>query len=654
MREYNSGDHRLSIVAALREWATSWVQVYEFQDIWDGTGQTAYPRRDGYSVSSPCIAAGPYYKQVAACQTVSPAKTWCAADVLGDDDNDWQYFNHLTPDGKYTDPPEVAIDGQYYSGYDWVYVAHRAEGDNDPSWLYCSRSTNGGYSFYDMTTIESSGEPVCPSLGVNGSGTVYCSFQDQDDDFDDVWFKKSTNNGGNWSDGVNLTPGIYQEGWSPCLAASGSMVFVCWNDDLLSKPLAKVKYRWSSDGGSTWNPDPTTNPPEEPEVIEVWSSVSHTNLNAVMIPGGTWGPSKPFWHVLLVAKGGDYVNSNIATFTVLKRGVLTASGIEVWDRDLGLSPVCFFGSFADYFPSVCGVSDSYDTLAACVWSDPGRSIYVAKGKWEHWSDVQPYPVHADGIGRRLAITPDGIPFYVAPRPPYVITGPVFGSYTVPLLADCGYQPALAMDGDTARWIAYTRDDTVWCVAGEDGHKAVFAGSSSAVPGQPSIVCYPNQANGVYVGSVVFPVYDTAGAASKIMYARVDTGGVVLDTIESVANLGDSLPCVSVYQSDTLVVTWQHGDSTLASMLCDYGPGTSGQVPAWSSPNLVAANGYHAMSRFDDNGTVLNVVWTRKNGSNYAIQRATCDLSTSLFGNWSQMVYFGDTILNFLDLESARP
>jgi hypothetical protein len=346
MHEYNSGDHRLMVAAALLDWPTSWVQVYEYEDIWAEAGQTAYPRRDGYSSRSPCIAAGPYYKQVAACQTVSPWKVWCAANGLDDLNNDWQYFNYLTPDGKYADPPEVAIDGQYYSGYDWVCVAHRAEDDENGSWLYCSRSTDGGYSFYDMTTIESSGYPVCPSLGVNGSGTVYCAFQDQDDDYDDVWFKKSTNNGGNWSNGVNLTPGDDQEGWSPCLAASGSMVFVCWNDDVSSPPPARVKYRWSSDGGSTWNPNPATNPPEE---IEDWSALLHTNLNVVMIPGGTWGLSKPFWHVLLVAKGGDYVNSNIASFTVLKRGVLTTSGIEIWDRDLGMSPVCFFGTFSEGF-----------------------------------------------------------------------------------------------------------------------------------------------------------------------------------------------------------------------------------------------------------------------------------------------------------------
>jgi hypothetical protein len=41
IREYSSGAHRLSIAAALLEWPTSWIQTYEFADIWDATGNTA-------------------------------------------------------------------------------------------------------------------------------------------------------------------------------------------------------------------------------------------------------------------------------------------------------------------------------------------------------------------------------------------------------------------------------------------------------------------------------------------------------------------------------------------------------------------------------------------------------------------------------------
>jgi hypothetical protein len=173
------------------------------------------------------------------------------------------------------------------------------------------------------------------------------------------------------------------------------------------------------------------------------------------------------------------------------------------------------------------------------------------------------------------------------------------------------------------------------MTGDGNYKAIFAGSSSAVPGQPSIVCYPDQASGVYVGALTFCVYDTSAGTSRVMFARACTSGVTLDTIESVNTLRDSMPCISVYLSDSLVVTWQHGDSTLSALLPDYGPGTSGQPPAWSSPSLVTASGYHPMSVME-NGCVLNCDYTKQSGG-YSIQRATCDLSAGgMFGNWVAM------------------
>ena len=106
----------------------------------------------------------------------------------------------------------------------------------------------------------------------------------------------------------------------------------------------------------------------------------------------------------------------------------------------------------------------------------------------------------------------------------------------------------------------------------------------------------------------------------------------MDTIESVNTLRDSLPDVSVYKTDSLVVTWQHGDSVLSSLLADYGPGTSGQPPAWSSVNLVTAAGHHPMSVME-NGSVVNCVFDGQSGGNYSVQRYTNDLSGGMFSGW---------------------
>jgi hypothetical protein len=71
---------------------------------------------------------------------------------------------------------------------------------------------------------------------------------------------------------------------------------------------------------------------------------------------------------------------------------------------------------------------------------------------------------------------------------------------------------------------------------------------------------------------------------------------------------------------------------ISSLLADYGPSTGSRPGAWSNPNLVTADGYHPMSQFA--GSVLNCVWSYKNGNNYAVRRATNDLSTGIFQSWT--------------------
>jgi hypothetical protein len=398
----------------------------------------------------------------------------------------------------------------------------------------------------------------------------------------------------------------------------GGRVYVCWWSDLGDFCGPAVVESYSSDPDLVYN---------APTMAMVEPTYSSQNL-VIVSELSRHGDGSHVWRWLSATSG------------------LVSNNIINWQR------------YEHYMPWPVDVADenANPCVAACVpyEESPKACCFYTAAKGAHRAlyrldaDYVPNslpfpPIHFDGVGRRIWLDPDGDVSYAARAGANVHAGPVLEDNSLqPILVGGGGLPALALDGDGNRWVSYICDDTVWTMTGDGSYEVTFAGSSSAVPGQPSIVCYPNQVNGLYVGAVTFSCYDTAGGTSRIMFARACTSGVVLDTIESVQNLGDSLPCVSVFRSDTLVCIWQHGDSILGSMLCDYGPGTAGQVPAWSSPSLVSANGYHAMNRFDDNGTVLNVVWARNNGSNYAVQRATCDLASTTFGNWSQMATPGDT------------
>ncbi len=206
----------------------------------------------------------------------------------------------------------------------------------------------------------------------------------------------------------------------------------------------------------------------------------------------------------------------------------------------------------------------------------------------------------------------------------------------------GGRPALAEDDDTLPCIAFANACTLFCSfwTEEDEFWAdpetVFVGTEDEVVGQPSVALYPGKSDGVKVAALSWVVYDEQGNESRLMFAKCDTGRVVLDTIEVAANLADSFPCINIANSDSVYVTFQKGDSVVSSELKDYGPGNWNRPPAWSSLKLITADGHAPMSVLE--GDALHCVWTRRvtplgAADTFHICHATYD-PTSMFQDWT--------------------
>ncbi len=160
---------------------------------------------------------------------------------------------------------------------------------------------------------------------------------------------------------------------------------------------------------------------------------------------------------------------------------------------------------------------------------------------------------------------------------------------------------------------------------------VFAGGSSAVPGQPSIATYPSPDVNGCVGSIVFAVYDTARDSSRILYAKVDSLRLVLDTIATSGTLSESLPCVSL-ASTTVLATWQNGDSVKVASL-QYGPDDWNTPGGWSTGSVIDSGAFHPMSTFSDG--ILSVIWaSQEKADTFAVFTKTCPTSGNTFGLWS--------------------
>ncbi|MBM3314608.1 hypothetical protein FJY71_02020, partial [candidate division WOR-3 bacterium] len=541
---------------------------------------------------------------------------WLGED-LADCGSEWPYRRVLDPTSS--TPSVYALNTRLmYAGQ--TLVVEYAYMDEDDKVRH-ALSTDDGQSWpdADLEITTPFGDWGSPSLvGYVDGETAYHSFVQSDGDDYYVELHRYPNANGAWGYVTRLSSTSTAEIQGQCLVAAYDTLVGFWSQ--LDGGHFVLMYAWSFDGGNTFC---------DPVQLEGLPGGQHLdyyspNLALVQVDNG--------WHLLLTCtvsrEGGDLVASRAAW-----RG---NGGLNwTWKAwQVVHSPLATVHDF-DANPSVAG-SGRYnsDPLACYVWADERNTV---TGKTEVWRRVAkwqpvamvPVPGHVDNNGGRVRLDPDGELHYACRAGGNVHYGPVLGQGLMLPYAVRGGLPALAADGAGHEWVACVRDDTVWCKTGEGVYKQVFAGSNEARPGQPSIACYPNQVNGVYVGAVVFPVYDSVGGdASSILYGRVCTSGVVLDTVASREDLGDSCPCINIFLTDSAYVTYQHGSSVLCRVL-EYSASDVSRPPAWGSAQTVTNSGFHATSVLE--GSMLHCVWSKDDDGDHLVRKKCADLSTT--GTW---------------------
>jgi hypothetical protein len=87
-----------------------------------------------------------------------------------------------------------------------------------------------------------------------GSGTtLHLAWYDHRDGVDQVWYKRSTDQGTTWSADTALTEGSGMK-TDPALAVAGDNVHLVW-EDRRGGYNSEVYYRRSTDNGLTWDPE---------------------------------------------------------------------------------------------------------------------------------------------------------------------------------------------------------------------------------------------------------------------------------------------------------------------------------------------------------------------------------------------------------------
>jgi hypothetical protein len=193
----------------------------------------------------------------------------------------WTIDKRLTNNPASSNIPSVAANEQFVHA---VYQDPR-DGNGGPE-IYYRRSTDGG-NFWDtnLRLTNAAGYSEYPSICTSGS-TMHVAWQDERDGNEEIYYKRSSDNGSNWGTDTRLTvDNDYSR--NPSISAVGSIVHVAWSDGRDSDEL-EIYYKQSTDGGLSWGSDlRITYSPRSSYDPSIVTSDSVINIFYLVSPGGS-------------------------------------------------------------------------------------------------------------------------------------------------------------------------------------------------------------------------------------------------------------------------------------------------------------------------------------------------------------------------------
>lgn len=169
------------------------------------------------------------------------------------------YYERLTEAGLISIPirisnsdsvtrfPSIASVGMYVH----IIWMDSKNGSNNNE-IYYRRSTDSGNTFLPETRLtNNAGESDYGSIAVEGNN-VYVVWMDTRDNNQEIYFKRSTDNGGSWGSDVRLTNNSSNSLY-PTIAVFNSNIHVAWSEN---RDLNfEIYYKRSTDGGANWGND---------------------------------------------------------------------------------------------------------------------------------------------------------------------------------------------------------------------------------------------------------------------------------------------------------------------------------------------------------------------------------------------------------------
>ena len=132
-----------------------------------------------------------------------------------------------------------------------VYIAGH-DGSEDNTEIFFMRSTNNGGSFSNPISINNNHEASIFNKIIADGNNVYLVWMDDSRNNFDVFFRRSTDNGASFKDIINLSNNAGHSG-SPAMGVIGNNVYVVWVDSTPNQSCCDILFKTSTNSGASFS-----------------------------------------------------------------------------------------------------------------------------------------------------------------------------------------------------------------------------------------------------------------------------------------------------------------------------------------------------------------------------------------------------------------